>query len=313
MLLHGCSSIIHLLWLGTRTWNASEVYLGGLHRNYKKREVDRKNVTRWRDRETADGKTKRGGTNTAARRFGRGRWGSDESFFQVVCSPEATVDPDGLRLRGNRMCINIYSRLPSLFPPRLGKKSRTLGTQEASSHVALLTRDDAWRCVEFMFEDCFDHICFNELFICKWAPSHVYICMICEEEQVCLQMQEIICKCILVISVSKNWGCALRFRGQKRVIHPLREWRKMRDTAGGKMRQRNPLALLILNGPLCRVTKNNITCSIPPACLSINTNTCPIQHPPEASFIWAELIHGEGVHLIKHNILIIYNIKAQTF
>lgn len=78
----------------------------------------------------------------------KGGWGmSDESFFQVVCSPEATVDPDGLRLRGNRMCINIYSRLLSLFPSRLWekkkkKKETTLGVQETSSHVDLLTTDD---------------------------------------------------------------------------------------------------------------------------------------------------------------------------
>lgn len=69
---------------------------------------------------------------------------SDESFFQVVCSPEATVDPDGPRLRGNRMCINIYSRLPSLFPSRLEgkKKETTLGLQETSSRVDSLTTDD---------------------------------------------------------------------------------------------------------------------------------------------------------------------------
>lgn len=92
----------------------------------KERGVDGKNLTRceerWMERQ------REGGGKQAVMRSGRGR---DESLFQVVCSPEATVDPDGLRLRGNRMCINIYL-LSLTFPTKTGKNSRTAGT-----HVAM--------------------------------------------------------------------------------------------------------------------------------------------------------------------------------
>lgn len=87
-------------------------------------------------RGTTGGKDKERGDEQAATTSGRG--GSDESFFQVVCSPEATVDPDGLRLRGNRMCINIYSP-PLTSPPVLvGEKKQKAG--QARSHADVTCR-----------------------------------------------------------------------------------------------------------------------------------------------------------------------------
>lgn len=91
-----------------------------------------------RGRSTTDRNTKRGGGGrTGSEEVWKGgrESESDESFFQVVCSPEATVDPDGLRLRGNRMCINIYSPPFTFFPTKTGeRKSASPGTHLYASH-----------------------------------------------------------------------------------------------------------------------------------------------------------------------------------
>lgn len=45
------------------------------------------------------------------------------------------MDPDGLRLRGNRMCINIYSPPFTFFPTKTGeRKSASPGTHLYASH-----------------------------------------------------------------------------------------------------------------------------------------------------------------------------------
>lgn len=106
----------------------------------------KKNLTRSRDGEVREEEE-----SGEQRGFEEVLWsegvGDDESFFQVVCSPEAAVVPDGLRLRGSRVCINIYSYASHRFLHQDWGSwgGGILGTQEASTHVDFPTGNEARR------------------------------------------------------------------------------------------------------------------------------------------------------------------------
>lgn len=71
---------------------------------------------------------------------------SEESFFQVVCSQEATLDWDGLRLNSQvgTECASISTHLYFLYPDRLKTKEQKPVWDQAmlTSHV------EKWSCAQ---------------------------------------------------------------------------------------------------------------------------------------------------------------------